>query len=122
MNYRTWHLIGHAEFVTYHKAVGRRAIVFVVLPIVLMLALTTALFWSRPPAVPVWSVWLSLGLDLFAVAVSFLAQIPTQRQLDRGGLSRDLLRRLISNEWLRNAAHVGNSLLFLWMMTKALPL
>src|SRR5215813_380799 len=116
VNYRTWHLVGKTEFVTFHRAIGRRVIAFVVFPVVLTLALTTALLWLRPPAIPAWSVWLSLMLNLFAVAVSLVAQIPTQRKLDQNGLSAPLLRRLISIEWLRNAAHVGNSVVFLWMM------
>jgi hypothetical protein len=118
VNYRTWSLIGPAEFKTYHRAIGPRIIGFVVFPIALSLILNIALLWSHPSPVPLWSIWLSLAFTLFAIAVSVALQIPVQREFDRTGLSLPLLRRLTSVEWLRNAAHVANAALFLWMMTR----
>jgi hypothetical protein len=53
-----------------------------------------------------------------ALLVSVVWQIPIQLELDRAGLSQPLLRRLISFEWLRKAAHIGNAVLFIWMMTR----
>jgi hypothetical protein len=117
VNYRTWHLIGPAEFERYHRALRPSVMAFVVFPFILTVVLTGMLLWRLPPAVPRWSVWLSLALDVFAGAVSIAFQIPIQLQFDRNGMSLPLLRRLNSIEWLRRAAHVGNSLLFLWMMS-----
>jgi hypothetical protein len=93
---------------------------FVVFPFVLAAVLTGMLLWWLPPSVPRWSVWFSLSLDSFAAVVSVIFQIPIQFRFDRNGMSLLLLRRLNSIEWLRRAAHIGNSLLFLWMMARAL--
>jgi hypothetical protein len=120
VNYRTWHLIGAAEFKSYHQALGRRILAFVVLPVVAMLMLVALLLWRRPAAVPQWSVCLSLALNLFAMVVSVVFQVPIQLEFDRSGLSLPLLRRLNSIEWLRRSAHVLNAILFLWMMERAL--
>jgi len=118
VNYRTWHLIGAAEFKPYHQAIRPGVMAFVVFPFVLAIVLTGMLLWRLPPSIPRLSVWLSLALDLFAVTVSIVFQIPIQFQFDRQGMSLPLLRRLNAIEWLRRAAHIGNSLLFLWMMAR----
>jgi hypothetical protein len=120
VNYRTWHLIGAVEFRGYHQELGRRVIRFVVLPIVLTLILTVLLVWWRPAAVPQWSLYVSLGLNLFAIVVSIAFQIPIQLEFDRTGLSLPLLQRLNSIEWLRRIAHIVNAIVFLWMMSRVL--
>jgi hypothetical protein len=120
VNYRTWTLIGANEFKAYHRAVGPRVLAVVVAPIGLLLLSTMLLLWARPAAIPRWSILLSLALVSFAMLVSVVWQIPIQLELDRVGLSLPLLRRLISFEWLRKAAHIGNALLFIWMMMRVL--
>jgi hypothetical protein len=120
VNYRTWALIGAREFTPYHRAVGSRVIVFVVIPIGFAFVFTACLLRWRPPSIPPWSVWVSLVLNAVAIGISFAFQIPIQRQLDRTGLSMALLKRLISIEWLRNSTHVANSVVFLWMMVRVL--
>ena len=120
VNYRTWPLIGAAEFKAYHRAVGPRVIAFVVVPIALLVVVTAGLLWWRPQTIPAWSVWVSLGFDVFAIAISLAFQIPIQRELDRNGFSLPLLRRLVAIEWFRKGPHIANSLLFLWMMSRLL--
>jgi hypothetical protein len=120
VNYRTWHLIGAAEFKPYHRAIKPGVMAFVVFPFVLAVMLTGMLLWWLPSSIPRWSVWLSLALDLFAAVVSVMFQIPIQFQFDRKGMSLPLLRRLNSIEWLRRAAHISNSCVFLWMMARTM--
>jgi hypothetical protein len=52
VNYRTWPLIGAAEFKAYHRAVGPRVIAFGVVPIALLVVVTAGLLWWRPQAIP----------------------------------------------------------------------
>jgi hypothetical protein len=117
VNYRTWSLIGQTEFRAFHKAVGPRIQAVLVAPLGLALVLTFLLAWWRPQPIPGWGVVLSLALNLVAVVVSLVSQIPIQLDLDRTGLSPVLLRRLIRREWLRSVPHSLNAVLFIWMMS-----
>jgi len=118
VNYRSWRFIGESEFKNYHRAIGRRVIPLVVLPFVLSVALTIALVPLHPSLIPVWSLWLSLIVDLIAIVVSVVFQIPLQLEFDRNGKSSPALERLIAIEWIRNAAHCFNAVLFVWMMMR----
>jgi len=73
VNYRTWHLIGAAEFGRYDRAIRLAVMAFVVFPFILTVVLSAMLLWRRPPPIPGWSVWLSLALDVFALAVSIVS-------------------------------------------------
>lgn len=107
VNYRTWHLIGAVDFRAYHQAVGPRILAFLVAPHSLTLVLTFLLLWWRPEPIPLWSVWGSLALNLVALVVSMVSQIPIQRSFDRKGLSLPELARLIRMEWLRSVPMVS---------------
>ena len=120
VNYRTWHLIGAAEFRAYHQAVGPRIQALLVAPHSLTLVLTFLLLWWRPGPIPAWSIWLSLALNLVPVVVTFVSQVPIQLEFDRKGLSLPSLQRLIRMEWLRSVPHILNAVLFLWMMSRIL--
>ena len=120
VNYRTWHLIGAADFRAYHRAVSPRILAFLVAPHSLTLLLTVLLLWWRPGPIPAWSVWLSLALNLVPVVVTFVSQVPIQREFDHKGLSLPALSRLMRMEWLRSVPHSLNALLFLWMMAQIL--
>lgn len=120
VNYRTWRLIGAAEFRAYHQAITPRVVVFLVVPAFLTLVLTFILLWWRPSPIPRWSVWLSLALNLVAAVVSITSQVPIQMEFDRSGLSLPLLDRLILMDWLRKVPISINAILFLWMMSKVL--
>ena len=120
VNYRTWHLIGAAEFRAFHQAVGPRILAFLVAPHSLTLVLTSLLLWWRPGPIPAWSIWLSLVLNLIPVVVTFASQLPIQLEFDRKGLSLPELQRLIRREWLRSVPHSLTAILFLWMMAQVL--
>jgi hypothetical protein len=120
VNYRTWHLIGAAEFRAYHQAVSPRILAFLVAPHSLTLVLTFFLLWWRPGPIPLWSVWVSLALNLVPVLVTIVSQVPIQLEFDRKGLSLPSLERLIRREWLRSVPHSLNAILFLWMMSQVL--
>ncbi len=120
VNYRTWHLIGAAEFRAYHQAVSPRILAFLVAPHSLTLVLTFLLLWWRPGPIPLWSVWVSLALNLVPVLVTIVSQVPIQLEFDRKGLSLTSLERLIRREWLRSVPHSLNAILFLWMMSQVL--
>jgi hypothetical protein len=117
VNYRTWCLIGAAEFPAYHRSVGRRVVPFLALPVAFSLLTNAVLLPYHPGWIPAWSLWCTLILTLFAIGISVAFQIPIQLDLDRDGLSQARISRLIAIEWLRITAHVANATIFLWMMS-----
>src|SRR5262249_39587146 len=116
VNYRTWRLIGAAEFPAYHRSVGQKVVPFVALPVVFSLLTNAVLLRYRPGWIPAWCLWCTLILTRFAMGISLIFQIPIQLDLGRKGLSQPRIGKLISIEWLRAAAHIANATLFLWMM------
>ena len=116
VNYPTWRLIGANEFRAYHQAVGPLYIIYGVAPGVLTTVLTLLLLYFRPPAIPTWTIFLAVGLQLIMWVSSVSIQIPIQMQLDKEGLSLPLINRLIvTNLWLRRVPSSVNAVLFLWM-------
>jgi hypothetical protein len=98
VNYPAWLLIGDGSFRDYHRAITAR-IGFLLVPLAASLVLNLLLLWRRPPAIPRWSVWATLALQLVAWASAVLIQIPIQAQLSEGGYSRELIERLIRTDF-----------------------
>lgn len=121
VNYPSWHLIGNDAFLNYHKFIGPRVIAFLVVPAVLGTVFTIALLWSRPAAIPLWSVWVAILLQLVVWVSTATIQIPIQFQLAVQGASPALLERLMeTNWWLRRIPYSVCAALFLWMATRAI--
>jgi len=105
VNYRTWHLIGTAEFRAYHQAVGPRIQGLLVAPHGLTLVLTFLLLWWRPGPIPLWSVGLSLALNLVPVVVTSSRRSPSSSHL----IARDCPCRNYSGSFGENgsvASHI----------------
>jgi len=94
VNYPAWLRISDESFRAYHQAVSGR-IAFLIIPLALSTVLNLLLVWWRPPPIPAWSVWTTLGLQLVAWVSAVWIQIPIQMQLSAGGYSMELLQRLI---------------------------
>ena len=120
VNYRTWHLIGANEFKAYHHALGPLIIAFLVVPIFSLAIFDLILLFYRPPAIPLWSVILSLALIVAMIVISVTIQIPIQVQLSENGLSVPLIDKLILTDWLRKIPVTINAILFMWMMSRVL--
>jgi mannose/fructose/N-acetylgalactosamine-specific phosphotransferase system component IIC len=121
VNYPSWHLIGSDAFLNYHKFIGPRVIAFLVVPAVLGTVFTIVLLRSRPAAIPLWSVWLAILLQLVVWVSTVTIQIPIQLQLAVQGASPELLERLMeTNWWLRRVPYSACAVLFLWMATRAI--
>src|SRR5215204_4287817 len=81
VNYPSWHLIGNDAFLNYHKFIGPRVIAVLVVPAVLGTVFTIVLLRSRPAAIPLWSVWVAILLQLVVWVSTATIQIPIQLQL-----------------------------------------
>lgn len=121
VNYPSWSLIGSSEFTTFHRFIGPRVIAFLVAPALLGTVLTAALLRFRPPAVPAWSVWVAILLQLVMWISTATIQIPIQMELGTQGFSAPLVERLTeTNFWLRRVPYGACAALFLWMATRCI--
>lgn len=119
VNYPSWRLIGGTEFLRYHQFIGPRVIAFLVAPAFAASVLTIAMLKYRPAAIPRWSVWVVVGLQVIIWVSSLAIQIPIQVEFGTTGFSEERLARLIaSNFWLRRIPNFLTAILFLWMMHK----
>jgi hypothetical protein len=121
VNYPSWHLIGNDAFLSYHKFIGPRVITFLVVPALLGTVFTVVLLWSRPAAIPLWSVCVAIFLQLVVWFSTATIQIPIQMQLAVQGASPALLERLMeTNWWFRRVPYSVCAVLFLWMAARAI--
>lgn len=120
VNYPAWLHIGDGSFRAYHQAVSAR-IAFLLVPLFLSTLLNVLLLSWRPPGIPTWSVWVTLGLQLVAWVSAASVQIPIQAELSASGYSTDLLNRLIWTDLLYRKVPLYVRLLIVgWMMYRAL--
>jgi hypothetical protein len=104
VNYPLWHIIGQTErWPTYHQALGPRVVVVLAIPAIALSLIANALLWfSRPPAVPAWTVAATLVLLLVASVSTFAIQIPIQMTLDVAYDRAAVDRLITSSLWLRD--------------------
>jgi hypothetical protein len=99
VNYPSWLVISDQSFQAYHQALSSR-IAFLIVPLALTTVLNVLLIWWRPPSIPGWAVWTTLGLSLSGWISTISVQIPIQMHLYAHGYSAELLQRLIWTDLL----------------------
>ncbi len=121
VNYPSWHLISASEFTAYHQFISPRVLTFLVAPAVLGTVFTILMLWSRPVAIPAWSVWVAIAAQAIVWISTATIQVPIQLQLSDHGLSTELIDRLIvTNIWLRRIPYAICAGMILWMAARAL--
>ena len=119
VNYPSWRLIGASEFTAYHAFIGPRVIAFLVAPALLGTVCTALLLRSRPAAIPLWSVWVAVALQMVIWLSTATIQWPIQQDLHAHGFSAPLVERLIeTNLWLRRLPYAACAVVFLWMAAR----
>jgi len=119
VNYPSWRLIGASEFTAYHRFIGPRVIAFLVAPAMFGTLCTALLLRSRPAAVPLWSVWAAVCLQMVVWLSTAMIQWPIQQDLQVHGFSAPLVERLMeTNLWLRRLPYSACAVLFLWMVSR----
>jgi hypothetical protein len=120
VNYPAWLHISDESFLAYHRALSARIGILIV-PLVVSTLLTIALLFWRPRAVPAWSVWTMLVLQVVAWTSSVFIQIPIQMQLSSDGYSVDLLQRLITTDLLyRKVPSYLRLLIAIWLLFRVI--
>ena len=115
--YHSWLFVGENEFSEMHQAVGKRIILIVVLPMLVLTALCVLLLWHRPSAVSKRSVIAALLTLLAGWASSAFIQIPMQVELDKGK-NAALLEQLIHSDWIRVVAWLIYITIVLFMIIR----
>ena len=118
VNYPGWHLMEPTSFRAYHGAMFLRAVVFLLLPRVLEIAIGFAVLRYRPRAIDRWVVLLGIGLASGGLVCTMLLQRPIHDQLDIQGNVPELLSRLMATDWIRNSLEFGRAALYVWALSK----
>jgi hypothetical protein len=121
VNYPSWHLIGANDFTAYHRFISPRVIAFLVAPALLGTILTMLLLWVRPAAIPIWSVWVTVLLQVGVWVSTATIQLPIQLHLSAEGFSASLVDRLMeTNWWFRRVPYAACAVMFLWMASRVI--
>src|SRR5262245_28751579 len=84
VTYPTWKTVGVSEFNAYYQELSSRIIRIMVLPGVIEILLTVALFWLRPKVIPRWSVGLALAFNLIRFVSTAIIQTQIRLHLTNG--------------------------------------
>ena len=109
VEYPTFLLITSAvDFLPIHQLQESR--IREVIPIsFLNVVATPAIFWFAPTDQRVWAGTAMLAL-IVVLAWTMAVQIPTHLRLDKSGFDRELLTRMVRNEWVRFLAVIVQAL------------
>ena len=98
--YHSWLYVGEDEFAALHQATGKRIVLLLVIPMLILTVFCVLMFWFRPAPVSKSLVWFALaGLIMGWISSAFI-QIPIQVQLSMGK-DDALLHKLIVSDWIR---------------------
>jgi hypothetical protein len=123
LNWLLWPYVGQATFDAYHIA-WFYGIWWAIFPVegLVFLGVFAQIKW-RPPRVPVWAVWLVLGVRLTYSAGTFFWWAPGQGNLHNAVLANGALdphyQILLLSNWLRVALVTIAGLLELWMAARS---
>lgn len=98
--YPSFHQINAAAFTAWHARYTRRISV-VVMPLMIMQAVTTAVLLSRNPDP---GLLIEAAGLIAAWTVTFSLSVPCHKKLQQSGKDEDVIRRLIFTNWFRTAA------------------
>jgi hypothetical protein len=116
VTYRTWRFVGAGSFPAYYAELAPRIVRVMVLPGVVEIALTVALLWLRPRSIPRWTVAAVLALNIVRFVTTAIGQTRVQGVLADEGISPMAIDRLVSIDYVTQAASIARAGLYLWMM------
>lgn len=118
--YPLFKLVGEDEWIPYHTAHWHRIRGVVFVPAGLVLLGAILLMFFRPEAVPGWSLWLGLGVQVVLYALTAVVWAPMQIRLSEGDrLHPRVHETLLRTHWGRVALITLYALLVLWMTVAA---
>ena len=110
-HYAIYPQVGGANFVGYIRANNRAALVPVILPAMLLLLVSLALVWLRPPLMHASEAIAVLVLNLIQLASTAVWQRRLQSEMGVTGYDEAKVRLLIGTNWIRTTAFLAQALL-----------
>lgn len=118
--FRSWRLVGAAEFQALQKAHWRKLVYWIFVPLALALAGSVALIGLHPPDSPRWTILGNVGLQLLSLALTaaFWGRWQARLSDDRAGPRSIYLTRILRTHWIRTAIISAYALVMLvWTVT-----
>lgn len=114
--YPLFGLVGEEEWVPYHTVHWHRIWGVVFVPAGLTLLGAILLLFFRPEAVPTWSLWLGLGVQVVLYALTAMVWAPMQVRLSKGNkLHPEVYETLLRTHWGRVALITVYAMLMFWI-------
>ena len=113
--FRTWKLIGRAEFHQVQTVHFHKLAYWIFAPVGLAVAGNVALIWWRPAGSPEWCVWAALGFQLLSAVLTaaFWGQWQARLAKDERGPESPYLDKILKTHWLRTLLINGYAVVFL---------
>ena len=110
--------VGEPGFTLYEEEHTRR-VTWIVAPLMLAEAFSSALFLRlRPAGVPAVAAWLGLLLLVVVWFSTFALQVPAHQKLVER-FDPETVRRLVASNWIRTLAWTARGGLVLWTVSRA---
>jgi hypothetical protein len=119
-HYAIYPAVGKENFAEYLRANNRAAVLPTILPAMGLLLTSIIMTFRRPPFVQPFEAAAALGLNLIALASTFIWQRRLQDEMAKAGYDEEKVRLLIATNWIRTVAHLLLALLATWIVTRAL--
>jgi hypothetical protein len=110
-HYAIYPQVGAGNFVEYIRANNRAALVPVILPALLLLLVSLALVWVRPPLMHASEAIAVLALNLVQLASTAIWQRRLQSEMAVSGYDEAKTRLLIATNWVRTIAFLAQAVL-----------
>ncbi len=119
VHYPLFARVGEPGFAAYEAEHASR-ITYVVGPLMVVeLATSVLLFWTRPAGMPVAVVWLGIALVATVWVSTFLVQVPLHAALSQGFDGKAHATLVVTN-WVRTAAWTARGALLIWTASRLL--
>ena len=113
LEYPLFALVGQKEFPAYHQRHNRGLPYLVILPSIAAFVSAVVLIFTRPARLPLWSSIVIAVLDLLIIVATVVREAPLHARLDREGSSPEVIRQLVSGNWIRTLLWTANAVLLL---------
>ncbi|WP_353072532.1 hypothetical protein [Tunturiibacter gelidiferens] len=120
--FRTWRLIGRAQFHDVQMVHFRKIPYWIFAPVGLALLGNIALLWYHPVGSPGWCGWAALVFQSLSILLTaaFWGRWQGRLARDECGPESPYLAKILRTHWLRTALINGYALVFLFWTVKVL--
>ncbi len=110
-HYGIYPSVGREHFVAYIRANNAAAVVPTIVPALLLLVSSAILVGHRPHFMSLWQALAALALNLAQLASTAIWQRRLQAEMAETGYDDAKVRLLVSTNWIRSIAFLGQALL-----------